>query len=268
MSMFKIRNGKGEMQDIVVLHGKNVGYDDGYSAGRKDGLQEGYSVGVEEGYNNGYETAKEEVMSDPQNIIDVKASGILSGDITVLATNIANYAFCRNAITGISAPNAETIGLYSFSDCSSLISGDFPKVTSLNNYSFNSCGKLTNLNIPLVTSLPTAALYSSRVLKRLDLHKVTSIAVSSLSVTSALKQLIIRTDSVCSLASTQAFTNSAIANGTGLIFVPSSLVDSYKSATNWSTYSTLFRSVEDITVDGTIMGELDEDKITAAMATL
>lgn len=247
-SLFKVRNKNGEMQDIVVLRGKNTGY--------------------EEGYTNGYETAKEEVLSDPQTIIDVKAGNALSGKVTTLVTKITNYAFCRNAITGISAPNAESIGLYSFSDCSSLASGDFPKATSIGNYVFNSCGKLAEINIPLVASIPTAAFYGNRQLARIDLHNVTSIAISAFAVCSALKQLIIRTNKVCSLGGIQAFTNSAIANGTGLIFVPSSLVDSYKSATNWSTYAAQFRAVEDITVDGTVMGELDEDKIAAVMATL
>lgn len=39
------------------------------------------------------------------------------------------------------------------------------------------------------------------------------------------------------------------------------LVDSYKAATNWSTYATQFRALEDYTVDGTITGELDSTKI-------
>lgn len=248
MSLFKIRNGKGEMQDIVVFRGKNVGYDDGYA--------------------NGYETAKEEILSDPQTAVDIIASTAISGDITILANSIANQAFSRRAITNVSAPNAESIGQYAFSDCASLVSGNFPKVTSLGNYGINSCNKLTTMNMPLVDSIPTAAFYGARMVNRLDFHRVASIAASAFAVCAGLQQFIIRTDKVCSLASAQAFTNSAVANKTCLIFVPSSLVDSYKSATNWSTYSTLFRAVEDITVDGTVMGELDEDKIAAAMTTL
>lgn len=227
-----------------------------------------YDSGYEEGYANGYETAKEEVLSDPQTAVDIVASTAISGDITILATNIANHAFSRKTADNVVAPNAEAIGQYGFSDCVSLLSGDFPKVTSLGNYSFNGCNKLTTINVPLIDSAPIAAFYGVRNVKRFDFHRIASITASAFAVCSGIQQLIIRTDKVCSLASTQAFANSAIASKTCLIFVPSSLVDSYKSATNWSTYATLFRAVEDITVDGTIMGELDEDKIAAAMATL
>ena len=54
---------------------------------------------------------------------------------------------------------------------------------------------------------------------------------------------------------------SGIANGKGYIYVPRAMVDTLKSATNWSTYATQIRALEDYTVDGTITGELDESKI-------
>ena len=36
-----------------------------------------------------------------------------------------------------------------------------------------------------------------------------------------------------------------IASGTGYVYVPSALVNSYKSATNWSTYADQIRAIED-----------------------
>lgn len=35
----------------------------------------------------------------------------------------------------------------------------------------------------------------------------------------------------------KTFTNTLIASGTGFIYVPDALVESYKTATNWSTYA-------------------------------
>lgn len=52
-----------------------------------------------------------------------------------------------------------------------------------------------------------------------------------------LYNLVIRTESVCtlSLAPATAFgTDSPLVLGTGYVYVPDSLVDSYKEATNWS----------------------------------
>lgn len=34
-------------------------------------------------------------------------------------------------------------------------------------------------------------------------------------------------------------------SGTGYIYVPAALVDSYKAATNWSTYADQIRAIED-----------------------
>jgi hypothetical protein len=45
------------------------------------------------------------------------------------------------------------------------------------------------------------------------------------------------------------------------IYVPSTLVDSYKTASNWSSVASRFRALEDYTVDGTTTGELDPNKI-------
>ena len=56
----------------------------------------------------------------------------------------------------------------------------------------------------------------------------------------------------------------------GYFYVPRALLSDtdstkdYRQATNWSTYSTQFRALEDWTVDGTITGEMDWDKINAA----
>ena len=248
MSLFKIRNKNGEMQDIVVLRGKNTGY--------------------EEGYANGYETGKEEVLSDPQTLIDLRATTFLSGDIATNVTEIVKYSFNSTAITGISAPNVARIGERAFQDCSSMTEADFSKVTSIGTYCFNGCAKLTTINIPLLNTVPTATFYNNASLKRLDLHQATTINTSALTLCASLRQLIIRTGKVCTLSNPNAITGSGIASSKCLIFVPSSLVESYKTATNWSTHATLFRVVEDITVDGTTMGELDEAKIEAAMATL
>jgi hypothetical protein len=44
---------------------------------------------------------------------------------------------------------------------------------------------------------------------------------------------------------TNIFASTPIASGTGYIYVPAALVDSYKGATNWSTYAAQIRAIED-----------------------
>ena len=50
---------------------------------------------------------------------------------------------------------------------------------------------------------------------------------------------------MCKLASVNAFSDTPIANGTGFVYVPLSLIEDYKTATNWATYAAQFRAIED-----------------------
>ena len=111
--------------------------------------------------------------------------------------------------------------------------------TIIGDYAFNSCSKLTTADFPAVTSIGGYAFKGC----------------------SKLMALILRSETMARLISTTAFTNTPIASGTGYIYVPSSLIDSYKTASNWSTYAAQFRALEDYTVDGTTIGALDESKI-------
>jgi hypothetical protein len=70
-----------------------------------------------------------------------------------------------------------------------------------------------------------------------------------------------RRTSVPSLSSTNAFAGTPIESGTGYIYVPAALIDSYKTETNWSAFAAQYRALEDYTVDGTVTGEMDESKI-------
>lgn len=60
----------------------------------------------------------------------------------------------------------------------------------------------------------------------------------------ALKALIIRGSTVGNFSVATALDGSSIAAGTGYIYVPSALLDTYKTATNWSVYADQFRAIE------------------------
>lgn len=109
--------------------------------------------------------------------------------------------------------------------------------------------------------LKTSAFRSCQGIQKVDLTAVQGIGAECFIWAYPLTQLIIRTATVCVLSNNSAFTDTPIASGAGYIYVPSSLIDSYKTATNWTTYASQFRSLEDYTVDGTTTGELDESKI-------
>ena len=62
---------------------------------------------------------------------------------------------------------------------------------------------------------------------------------------SALTAVIIRSPVVCTMSNSNAFHLTPIESGTGYIYVPAALVDSYKAATNWTKYANQIRAIED-----------------------
>ena len=74
-----------------------------------------------------------------------------------------------------------------------------------------------------------------------------SIGASGFINCTTLTAVIIRkSDSICTLTNINAFSGTPIASGTGYIYVPNDLVDSYKAATNWSTYATQIKPISEL----------------------
>lgn len=119
------------------------------------------------------------------------------------------------------------------------------RVTTIRDYAFSNCAALTSVSFPAVTSIGTSAFHSCRQMTMVDFPVVSSIAGSTFYGCIALEALILRkADGVCSLGN-NAFTGTPIAEGNGYIYVPAAMVDSYKVATNWSTYAAKIRTIED-----------------------
>ena len=135
--------------------------------------------------------------------------------------------------------------------------------TTLAQYIFYGCTELVTVVVPSVTRISTYVFYDCTKLVTVDAPSVTSISTYVFTNCSSLLSLVLRSDTVCTLSNTNTLTSTPIASGTGYIYVPSALLDSYKAATNWSTYADQFRALEDYTVDGTTTGELDESKTSA-----
>ena len=135
-------------------------------------------------------------------------------------------------------------------------------VTSIGNSAFFFCSELITANFPAVTDISANAFNGCTALTTVDLSAAPSIGGSAFYNCSNLKSLILRSAAMATLSNASAFSGTPIKSpGTGYIYVPAALVDSYKAADNWSTYANQFRSLEDYTVDGTTTGALDASKI-------
>ena len=123
--------------------------------------------------------------------------------------------------------SSATTMYYMFGGCSSLTKIpqlDTSKSNRMNGM-FNNCSKLTNIDITYYNISSTT--YSA------------NFAYSC----SALKSLIIRGFSENYVLSSNSFIGSGIENGTGYIYVPRAMVDTLKSATNWSTYASQIKPI-------------------------
>ena len=131
-----------------------------------------------------------------------------------------------------------------FGYCFSLNNIDFSNVSSIGNYEIFKDTGIGTLVLPNVTSIGTSAGGGTRT-STIDLSKNITIGGSRFSNAYSLVHLILRSDTLCSLSATSAFTNTPIANGLGWIYIPSGLVESYKTASNWSTYANQIVSLDE-----------------------
>lgn len=168
---------------------------------------------------------------------------IVDSTITKLKANAFRSA---GSVTLIDLPNCTSVGGSVFRECT-MTTLNMPKLTgATGTYFCHNCPNLENVNAPKLTTISNSSFRMCVKLKKLELDSPTTIASSAFQDASSLDTLIIRgTGSRCSLSAANAFAGTPIASGTGFIYVPDNLVEQYKSASNWSTYASQIRAIED-----------------------
>lgn len=176
-------------------------------------------------------------------------------------TSIDKSAFYScNLLETVDFPNVINIDDSAFSYCTSLTTINFPNVINIGNSAFYYCTALTTINFPNVTDIGDYAFRCCNLLKTIDFMNITSIDGRLFEDCNELVALILRGQSVCVL------NNCADLPTNTYIYVPASLVSSYEAAVD-SNFVRI-RALEDFTVDGTIYGELDWDKVANQTSTI
>lgn len=183
-------------------------------------------------------------------------------------TSIGAYAFfAAGIISSVSLPKLKDLTNYAFGNCPSLVHVDMPELETIGDNGFRSCSRLHSVNFPKAKSVGSTVFFDCKKLALVDFPLLTSVRDQVFRECKTLSTVILRTDTVCTLANVNAFVGTPIASGTGYIYVPRALLSDtdetkdYRRATNWSAYAAQFRALEDYTADGTITGELDPNKI-------
>ena len=112
-----------------------------------------------------------------------------------------------------------------------------------------------------VTRIGDHAFNSCSALKSADLIAVTELGTGAFGYCTSLISLLLRSETMCSYDG--YLQSSSIESGSGYVYVPAALVDTYKAASGWKNHANQFRALEDYTVDGTITGALDPNKTGA-----
>ena len=148
-------------------------------------------------------------------------------------------SFAYTALKSIDCGSATKISSCNY--CRQLEQISFPNVTSVGGFQY--CEKLEQVNFPKLENVGTQCFWYSG-LKKADFGSLSSIGNLAFWAT-PLETLIIRRETLCTLTDTRALGNTPISSGSGYVYVPSALVNTYKAATNWTAYSAQIRAIED-----------------------
>ena len=170
---------------------------------------------------------------------NVELNGLLSGDLTEFKsesiTELRAYAFCNcNKLTKIDVPNCVNIGNYAFSSSAIQIL-KILKVGTISVIStFYNCTSLKKVILPLLKMGSASAVFGN--CSKLQLIDIDTMGLSfqPFNGCNNLKTLIYRrTSGVNSISSISLLPS--IFQKYGYLYVPESLLESYKKATNWVT---------------------------------
>jgi hypothetical protein len=219
----------------------------------------------------GGEITQKDVTEGLSNLIDLSCSASFVAsyafyfNYSLQTVNLPNcisvgmsaFYFCQE-LTSVNLPVCETLNTGAFSGaallnniylplCSDFGAGtlrntslervDLPKCVTLRTSTFLGDGDLVSVNLPICETIQNDAFKNCTSLQSIVLPKVTNIYNFAFSGCTQLNTITIKTSTVCTLSGTPAFAGTPISAGTGSIYVPASLVDSYKSAYGWQFYS-------------------------------
>ena len=197
----------------------------------------------------------DEILTVSRALVDRTLSGVYRND---QITYIGSYAFNGCAqLTEVDFPNVTSVGEYVFSGCSALTKANLPNMVTFSSALFDNCKSIQEINLGHATGSTMFAFTNCYSLKKIDASGPIVFGWQSCASCYSLTTIILRSETLVKVDNTRAFDNcyhllgtvNADYNPDGAkdcyIYVPSALIESYKTATNWSTYADQFRAIED-----------------------
>ena len=189
-------------------------------------------------------------LGEDSSVLDEIVERTISVYENPFVEEIGRHAFAScKFLTTANLPQATTIGSYAFYFCKSLTFINLPQATTIESYAFYYCNALTSIDLPQAITIKNYAFGYCSALTSVSLLKVATIGTSAFRSCYNLLSLYLPGNTIPTLVST-AFVSTPISTYTtstggvyGSIYVPASLVASYKAASVWSLYSARITSI-------------------------
>lgn len=187
-----------------------------------------------------------DTMSDEELLVAILNRSITEFKDETLKTIGTQALFECRSLTTVELPNVIELAERAFAYCVGLESISIPKVKTLGVRALSYDSALTEIDLPVVRDIFASCFERCTNLERVDIGVTATIARSAFANTH-LNTLILRSTTMSTLSSTSALEGTDIDAGVGYIYVPEAIIEDYRSGTNWSTWASQFRAIEDYT---------------------
>lgn len=193
----------------------------------------------------------------PKTLTKIGDGGIRQTPLLILTelpdtlTSIGSYAFegdKKLALTKI-PPKLKSISDHTFKGCTDLQVNEIHSgITSIGSSSFYECKGFTKMRVlGNNVEIKNDAFRYTSLIEFECVGTITSIGNIAFCNNSDLIKFVINNITPPTFG-TKVFNNTAIADGTGYIYVPDESIEAYQTATNWSTWASQIKGLSELEV--------------------
>lgn len=196
-------------------------------------------------YPSGFVSAIQAIPSDSAKEEQEKTVTITANGTVEITPDTGKTLSKATAVVNVPTSGGGDSALPSIIDRS--ISGVYANsdITVVGPYAFFNCNNLTGVVFPNATDIENYAFQNCKSLERIDFSQLQKSYGFSFRSDTGLRTIILRNSEVAPTTAGRGFTSLLAAVVDMYLYVPSALVDSYKTSSYWGDYVNKIRAIED-----------------------